>query len=434
MMKFREKNLINCHYYIKPDSYLKLSHQHYYTITPDIIVELLQGGHKTFIFDNKLCIQVDFENESINGFKKICYFAIFDDLAMLELDSYQWFERFHNKSLLITHPIYEYKNTYYFFNPNTCKAECIQHREKLVEELVNEGAYTIGDGIIMALSLVAKKVLEEKVVLTWLKRISHGSRIYHTLSNDWFIYIQNNPYQLMDHLFKYAFVFNSQNIYQYIHKISYEDMFVYHLGQRYVTTVFNLATRKDQLRYIEPYKYLYQPRYRGNTRILIKPNLFNHFKFKDFNLIKDILEYTQVDSRYSIFVLTLSYHNNNHYRNLWRFLIKYFYHNTWNDHLLTYFKMLIDYSYDSYIKDLCIPIKMFRDTVYLTSFNYTLEWKNTLEKVDYMCKTSYKRIFDRKIIQRLKYLTHITQEHPNAYVLEELMKTYYRENKQDLVI
>lgn len=434
MMKFREKNLINCHYYIKPDSYLKLSHQHHYTITPDIIINLIQGGHPTFIFDNKLCIQIDCHHEKINAYEKICYFALFDDLAMLELDSYQWFERFHNKPLLITHPIYEYKNTYYFFNPNTCRAECIQDKETLLEELINNGAYTIGDGLIIALSLASKKIILEHIVLDWLKDLSRGHRIYHTLSNDWFIYIQNNPYQLMDHLFKYAFVFNSQTIYQYIHKISYEDMFVYHLGSRYVTTVFSLATREDQLRYIKKYIYYYQARYRGNTWVTIKPNLFHHFKFKNFYVIKDILEYTNIEPNYVIFILTMRYSNNKHYSNLWRFLIETKYKNDWINHVLNYFKMVLEYPRDKNIKVLCIPKKLFRDTVYKTNFIYTPEWKNILEQIEYICHIPYKRLFDRKIIQRLKYLSHITQSHPNAHILEDLMKEYYRENKQDLVM
>ena len=434
MMKFREKNLINCHYYIKPESYLKLSHQHHYTITPDIIIKLLEGGHETFLFDQKLCIQINFNQEKINQFEKMCCFALMDDLEFLNTNAYQWFERFNNKPLLITHPVYKYKNSLYFFNPITCKSERIENTQSIIPILINSGAYTIGSGIIVALSLASKKIISEKLLINWLQTYTSGNRIYHTLNHNWYNYILNNPYQLMDHLFKYAFVFNSENLYSYIHKLSYEDMFVYHLGQRYVSTIFNLATRQDQLRYIEPFKYLYQPRYRGNTRIFIKPNLFHHFKYKDFNLIQDILQYTHVDSRYSIFVLTVSYKNNKHYTNLWRFFIKNLYSDTWVANLLTYFKMVLEYSYDIYIKDLCIPLKMFRDTVYLSNFTYTDEWKHMLKKIDILCKTSYQKLFDRKIIQRLKYLNHITQTHPNSYLLEDLMKSYYREHKEDLVM
>ena len=426
-MKLLEKNLINTHYYLKPNRPLNLSHIPHDTISPSLIKILIHGVHETYITpDKKFLMKIDFK-EHINEFEKICCYVLLDDIDMLNIHQDQWLDKYWNKPFLVSNPIYKYNDKFYLFGNSSVKSCEVINPHNILEDILHNGAYSIGNGIIIGLSLIHLKIWKERNFLIKLDQQTEGLKVYYNIHTFWTTYFQHNPYQLCDNLFKYAFVYNSNHCYQYIYKITYEDMIIYHMPQRCVTSIFNLVTTKEQLKFAYYFIYQYRHAYISQVVLSIVPNIWHHSKFKDFKIVYKIIQLTNMDLRKCIYIITTLYNKtkNKHYLNLWRFLIRKF-KDTWMESIYKYLTITGNIPK--------ISQKFIRDSIYLTDFKYTEKWKHLFRQHDEKWKTHYDKIFNRKIIQKLKYLNYITHDYPCGNVVEDLIKNYYREHIEDLIM
>jgi len=346
-----------------------------------------------------------------------------------------WFRKHWNKYFVVFNPIYTVEGKQYFYSNRYKKTVELVGADHLMDELLEYGAFSIGNGITMALSLVALKLMSE---LTFFE---HMSEIFasHLYLNDADMpaylvpYLLANRCQVCHHNFKYAFVFNHERVYKYMYGISREDVFLYHLleggsPKRYVTTIFNMATRKDQFDFAKPFRYLYS--YLPHQSISIYPNLNHLLKTTDFKLIKQILNISECCLRYVLFTIAYNYSKkrSRHWVNLWRYLMSEY----WEEWSMAVFSYVNDCVQLDYIPKL--PYKLMRDLYHTNWFKYNDQWKRLLKASDANLNTKYMRFFDRKIIHRLKILKQMCQSHNDGHIVENIMKSYLGEHPSFLTL
>jgi len=430
-MKFIEKELLNSHYYLLPNSRLRMNNKTYHTINPSFIHELLyQENTIYFTDDNRFLIMVEHNIPINSSFKKLYSYVIIDEYDYLMIQSPTWFSRFWNKPFLVTNPIYEYENNLYIFS-NKLATPVLLTNDNLIQQITEAGAFSIGNGIIMALSLVALKKQSEKDFFKNLDSVCPKNNLFQIFTNKWTQYFYHNPCHLIDHLFRYAFSYNSPDIYNYLAHLTKPSPFVYHIYQRCSSSIFSLIKRKDQLSFAK----IFITKYSSSTHTYII-DLYNLFKLKDFNYIKNILDLTNTKFSYILYVLNdmYTYANKKHLRHLWRFLLKQ-YQSVWSSTIETYLITQL-FIFDTKNKKIpFIPNKFMRDFTYSTNFNYTSKWKEMYKLCYTILQTpDYNRSFEKRIIKRLDLLKRITKSYPQGHTIEFIMKDFYKDNKNLLFI
>jgi hypothetical protein len=429
-MKFIEKLLLNTHYYIKPTSQLKLSNDHHYTITPTIIDQLVNKTNTIyFTTDQKWLVQLD-HNEIIDNYNKLYSYVMFDDYDMICTTKDNWFEKYWNKPFLVTNPIYEYEDEFYVFSNKYIKPVLLDTSLNIIDQIIEAGAFTIGNGIIMALSLINLKIIKEEDFIKKLDQLDPKHNLFHLFSKKWTPYFYHNSCHLIDHIFKYAFIHNSPKIYQYIYNLTHESSIIYHINQRCISTLFSLVTRNDQIKFVK--KFIHKYKSDVHTYVV---DLYVLFKLKDFKYIKTILEITHIKLGYIIYVINHLYnsYHKRHIKHLWRFLLKNF-SNEWSSAIEKYIMTQI-YIYDTRTSK--IPIfskKLIRDFIHLTPFEYNSNWKNLFKYIHIYLETpNYNRILEVKIIKKLLTLQQIANSHPDGHLVSFIVKDYFKDHKQLLL-
>jgi hypothetical protein len=413
-MKFIEKLMLNTHYQMPVHK--KLTHQdpHLYTFTPEVVRRLIYTEKVMYRAHGGWLVEL---REA--GYMQYVYLR---DLRLLEVDQLDWFKNHWASYLVVFNPIYTDDDGGMTVYSNYLRTVIpIDKSEDLLDVLLEHGAYSIGNGITLALSLVALGKLKEAVYLESISELFiRNSYLSDLVKPDYIIpYFHNNRCQICNHHFKYAYVYNSERIYKYMYGICREDMFLYHVSagnpKHYVSTIFNMAVRKDQYDFARPFKYLYN--YFPHNSVGIYPNLCHLFFCKDFDLIGRILNITECD--FSFVLFTLSYYygkdKSRHWINLWRYLMRAYW-DAWGCNVFAYLNKRIQRN--ALPK---IPYKMMRDMYHHPLFVYTDLWKNVLKASG----GQYMRYFDRKAIHRLKLLEHMVKDHPEGHVVKDLMRELY---------
>ena len=433
-MKFLEKPLLNTHYYLKPDAKITYSRPPHHTITPDMIHQFIfQENSNYYTPQKEWLIQIDHSQEEPtpnSPFRKVLTYVLIPNRDLLLINQKDWFQKHWNSSFLMTNPLYTYEDKLYIFSNRTGKAAQIDGSHSTIQQILQTGGFSIGNGLLIALALVATGEWKEKHFFSAMKELDTNNYLYHTFPNHWTDHLLNNPCHPADHAGKFAFVFNSPRIYTYLFNVTQEDKFLYHMPLRHITSITSLATRKDQLDFASHYRYYYVP-----AIVTPRPDLYHHLQMKNFELVAFIIKTTQVPFNNVFFVLSDLYKRKRPLRrqltNLWRFLLRVF-KKTWCEHLYDYFVDQI-IAHDTGHHYPCIPKKLIRDSIHRTSFTYDEMWKTLFKYLDLTFKTKYSRFFERKKIHRLKILKKATQQHPDGHIIEFIMKDFYRAHPEELV-
>ena len=426
--------MLNCHYFLRPNNIITYAKPHYFTITPEIIRRLLFEENLTYYAPTReWLIQLDHVGEATlpGEFKKVVSYVLLPDMDLLRYETTEWFKTYWNKPFLVSNPIYLYDEKLYIFSNKTTKAVQIDnHEASIMEQITQAGAYAIGNGVNIALSLVTLGFWTERQCMDCINSLDHNNHLYHTFPNHWTDFLLNNPCHPADHLSKFAFTFNSLTLSQHLYYITQEDMFLYHMPQRHMTTITSLAKRKDQINFAKQFKACYIP-----SVITPRPDIYHHLTIKDFPFVAYIIETTEITSTNVLFALADLYKKRpplrRHLKHLWRFLIKTD-PDSWSGFLYDYFVDQI-VAYDEGKLYPRLPKKLLRDTYFLTHFLYDDAWKILLTYIDKHFHTHYQRLFDRKKIHRLKILKNITQSHPEGHTIEFIMKDFLQNHPAYLV-
>lgn len=427
MMRYIEKPLLNCHYFLKPEVKLNSSHQQQYTITPAIVNDILYGK-KTIYYTpgNQLLLEIRHEDEWVGVFKKVITYVLLCEYDILQIEKENWFENCWNKTFVVFNPVYEYAGKNYIFSNKYARATEINLDLPITNQFIAAGAYSIGNGMVLALSLNTLGKVREKDLFRWIDSIEPKNYFYHETPSQLIEYFLNNSSQIIDNLFKYAFVNNSERVYRYMYYLTNEDMFIYHNvsntytlipppnTNRYVTSITSFATRNDQIKFAASFRRHYR---HGISSIL--PDLFHHLKMKNFKLISYIIDTSRVNFNNVLFVISIIFRKQKKFRKhiskLWRYFIVN-YCDTWLDKVYTYMTTITKYT---------LPVKLIRDTIYrIPTFSYDAKWKSIFTQY------GYHRIIERKIILRLKLLRLITESYIGGHTVEFIMKDFYQNHPE----
>lgn len=414
-MKFIEKLMLNTHYQLSPNKKLTQQDPHSYTFTPDVVRRLIYTYHDKVMYRAHGGWLIELRE------KEYIQYVYVRDIALFDVDQPDWFKKHWSTYLVVFNPIYTIDNETCVYSNYLRTVIRLEETHDLSELLLEHGAYSIGNGITVALSLVALKKMREAVYVACISELFiRNSYLSDLVKPDYIVpYFHNNRCQICNHHFKYAFVYTSERIYKYMYGICREDMFLYHVSagnpKHYVSTIFNMATRKEQFDFARPFKYLYN--YFPHNSVGIHPNLCHLFRCKDFDLISRILNITECDFNHVLFTLSYYYgqDKSRHWINLWRYLMRAYW-DAWGCNVFAY---LNKYTKRNALPK--IPYKLMRDMYHHPLFVYTDLWKNVLKA----CGGQYMRYFERKAIHRLKWLDHVTMDHPGGHVVKELIKELY---------
>lgn len=432
-MRFLEKPLLNTHYYLKPGAKVTYSRPPHYTITPAIVKYMLFHEHTSYYTPQKeWLIQIDHSQEEpvpTSPFRKVLTYILIPNRDLLLINQKEWFQKHWNTPFLVTNPLYTYDNKLYIFSNRDGNATQIDGSHSTINQILNTGGFSIGNGLIIALSLVAAGEWSERDFFQAIEQLDTNNHLYHTFPNHWTNHLLNNPCHPADHAGKYAFLYNSSRIYTYIFQITQEDMFLYHMPNRHITSLTSLATHKEQIQFAKQYRTYYVP-----AVITPRPDLYHHLCMKDFEFIAYIIRVTQVPFNNVLFVLSDLYKRKRPLRrqltNLWRYLLRTF-NQKWCDFIYDY---LVDQiiSHDQGHTYPSLPNKLIRDSIHRTHFHYEEMWGSLFKYTDATFQTKYNRFFDRKKIHRLKILKNMTEQHPDGHLVEFIMKEFYRAHPEQL--
>jgi hypothetical protein len=432
-MRFLEKPLLNTHYYLKPDAKITYSRPPHFTITPEIVSYMLFHEHSSYYTPQKeWLIQIDHSQEALVGnspFRKVLTYVLLPNRELLLINQVDWFKKHWNTPFLVTNPLYMYEDKLYIFSNRDGKAVQIDGSHSTINQILATGGFSIGNGLIMALSLVATGEWKERDFFQAMEQLDSNNHLYHTFPNHWTNHLLNNPCHPADHPGKFAFLYNSPRLYTYLFKLTQEDPFLYHMPNRQITSVTSLATRKDQIEFAKQYDVYYVP-----AVITPRPDLYHHLQMKDFGFVAYIIQVTLVPFNNVLFVLSDLYKRKRSLRrqltHLWRYLLN-IYQPRWCDFLYDY---LVDQiiAYDKGSLYPCLPKKLIRDSIHKVSFHYEDMWNTLFKYMDSTFRTRYGRFFERKKIHRLKMLKNMTETHPGGHIIADIMKDFYRSYPEQL--
>lgn len=435
-MKFLEKPLLNTHYYLQPGAHVTYSRVPFQTITPTLIQRLLFEDHTLYYTPQKeWLIHLTHEEEDVLGrdmFKKAATFVQLPEREFLLYNNTDWFTRNWNKPFIVSNPVYMYEDRLYVFSNREAKAVALDGHLPLMEQILEVGGFAIGNGVIVGLCLVALGLWTERVFLQELDNLDQRNHLYHTFPNHWSGYLFVNPCHPADHLCKYAFIFNSERIFKHLYYITREDMFLYHIPQRHITSITSFANKPYQIAFAKCFKNYYLP-----GVFHPRPDLYHHLLMHDFSLIAHIIDVSQINFTNVLFILADLYKKKpkykRHLKNLWRYLMHIF-QDDWQDYVYEYFVDQIIAHDKNGQRYPCLPRKLLRDTTYRTQFQYDASWNILFKYIDRIFHTAYNRSFDRTKIHRLKILKAMTTNHMDGHIVESIMKDFYRENPEELTV
>jgi len=334
-----------------------------------------------------------------------------------------------------------------------------------------------------------------ELLLDVIKPIDDTLPFYTHLSGEWSQYIEPFPYHLLDHVFSYAFQFNSKNIYQYINKkcIS-EDPIVCHMTNNlpniFLSTIFSNIKRKDQFQFINDNKHLIKqyhqivsffdtPSIEINFpqriyQIVTNKSLYRLFLQPNNNIIQQLKDYINLNKhngmqsilrtiitfnkKYSsrrllcIYEKLMKLFPRDFLQSLSYLLIENMIFKKCNKPYILPSKKLIRrtifqnqtfmyfsaYYITAYLKDEALnifplPYKIVKGRGTRKKVLIYTSWKQILQVVDNEFESTYSSIITKRIIKKLLWIKKITSEHPEAsHVLEFLQHNYYRDHKEEL--
>ena len=273
-MKVIENPFLNSHYYISKDVFVKNTDIYYNTINPYIIHNIINNidnidndNDARFILKN---------NKNISNYKSLYNYVLLSNKYMFEIlktinsdiDIYDWLIKFWNQPFLVSNPIYVttdsvVNNNKLCFSNVNCKSIELINTENEYDEIIANGCFSIGNGIIVALSLISSgywkgsdfiksiyKLIDNKILEPLIKDLSlYNTYFFTNLKGDWNYIFNIFPYQIIDNTFKYSFIFNSPKIYKFMLVLSnIEDSIIpYRVNNTlYLTSIVNYIKNKQQ--------------------------------------------------------------------------------------------------------------------------------------------------------------------------------------------
>jgi hypothetical protein len=505
-MIFREFPLLNSHSFLEPSKKIEETDICHATITPKIIQSIIQHISPIYYTDSfEWLLDIPYEH-TVGEYHTSHFYVIMEDYSMIQLlkdpnriSIHDWIQCYWNKPFLVTHPYYKKINTEKIlqFSSKYATSFSLENTVSLHQQSIDNGSFSIGNGLIIALSMVSLGIWKEEEVLMELdmllemiQPIDKGLCLYTLLNTKWDSYISQFPYQIIDHVFKYAFQYNSENIYRYIYQLTKEDFILYHVSidyspVMYVTTPFYTIKTKGQYYFLIEHlsrlmesillTYTHNHKIQWNYYQIVLNIIRNSSLWKLFlenkNIFYETIGNVEVSKKLIPIIeaccklyrhsskpkkrrLMCMYHIlSDHYKTDWLQAFKY----------LILKKILLQNA------SIFLPIKLVRNTIFTLQeyldyhtvqeeiiytrfhlenipFVYDLlktyedsekkirmyvSWKNLFQELDKLHNTHrYTAIFQKRIQHTLQNIKLLTKDSEDAYLLYTLMTEYYRDRKE----
>ena len=209
----------------------------------------------------------------------------------------QWLHTYWNTKFVISNPLYYHDmddTRPFIFSMIRMKNEYM----RTVEDILNNGCYNIGNGLILALSLNSLKIWKDDIFKEALSEfLLSQTTIVLNLEQEW-IYdtqLQYNNGNIFEHPFMYAFQYCSPCIYQQLYHIDlYDYGSVYICIEKQTVYVSNIFTSLKSPT-VEQYHYLKKIKY-FKKLVDVYPRIYNH-KYLQRNIneqIENILNHSSV--------------------------------------------------------------------------------------------------------------------------------------------
>lgn len=342
MVKVVEINLLNTHYYLLPEEKLGFYNQPHATIEPRIVQHLLSQDPTIFMTPHShfLYLIDSPENTQVEGvFSPKCSYletntsTMIDDLKTSDVNILEWLQKYWDEPFLLTHPYYQIhdQDTFYIFSSKYGRVLPLTLEDDFYETAIENGCYSVGNGLLLALSMVALGKWKEKdflqsmeLLLDTLVPLDHTLPFYTQLHGDWNSYIEPFPYHMIDHVFSYTFQFNTPSIYRYFYtKCRNEELIVYHVTEHlpaiFLSTLFSDVQRKDQYIFLHEHKQLLKKYHlmvpffdtthlqinfaQRIHRILRNQSVYKLFMQKDSFLLKQLKYYVYLNKNMGVLQL-----------------------------------------------------------------------------------------------------------------------------------
>lgn len=511
-----ENPIINTYYFIEKNKVVKSTDKFYNTICPDTIDKIVNSN---IICNNKFTINY---NKVIEDYKTLYFYVLFDDTYIFKnfkdnkYDIYEWLKIFWNKPFLISNPIYK-KNNITDINKlcfSNIKCSSIElnncSKDEEYNQIIKNGCFSIGNGLIIGLYFVSSgywkekdfinaliKLIDDKVIKILFNFDNTSQTLYFftKLYDKWVELFNIYPYQIIDNIFKYSFIFNSPNIYNFIYSLSnIEDniKLTYSTNNNiYLTSIFSYVKTKHQYKflinnkslinsYIEPLPYNlydniehYTFNYYNRFNNIVNSNkLYKYFKNCNKSDVKLFLfqkcKQINIDTTLFNIVKTVSYlypkynkHKKKRLENIWRKI-----NHVYNNKIIKILQYYFIYNIIFNREDLLLPIKLFKINIFTNNnfsyfkpfivsiyyiinnnsipiflehikendTDYKSSWKEIFKYLNDKYNISeYKSLIENKIIKKLMYLERITNndKNPHYYCLNEVIKYNYYIDNKD---
>jgi len=151
-----------------------------------------------------------------------------EDLTNPNITPLEWMQKYWNEPFLLTHPFYQIHGDplFYIFSSKHAKAIPLPLETDVYETAIENGCYSVGNGLLLALSMVALGKWKETDFLQSMSLfldthtpLDSTLPFYTHLYGAWNEYIEPFPYHLIDHIFAYTFKFHSPAIYRYFYNL-----------------------------------------------------------------------------------------------------------------------------------------------------------------------------------------------------------------------
>lgn len=164
------------------------------------------------------------------GMERLFFYAMTrsEDLHDSLLESFttvssirEWLYRYSDTLFIFTYPIYQSNDTtFYSYHPKTLTFEPTE--DTSYEAMIEREQYTIGNGWIFALSMVASNQWSEEL---FLEAIQAFFPTIYTVPTEWLSYYNNCMLPVFQHLLFYAFQYTSRSVYEWVYQ--YEEWHYY---------------------------------------------------------------------------------------------------------------------------------------------------------------------------------------------------------------
>lgn len=247
MVIVQETSLLNTYYYLNPFEAPCNLDTPYRTIHPNAFKDMTKVSPNPrtiystdFYLYNVKCIPI--KHHKFTPLHQVLLVQDDNMIDTLFTDSLEnWLDKYMYAPFMITNPCYKiqsYSKRFFFSNKYACSLSIFGKENYLFGAIANDG-YSIGNGLIIALSMVSLGVWKEKDLLNYLQTnpVKCDQQIWsnYTLINS--SYIMNNP-------FIYAHQFNSNKVYTYLYEKCDAVPIICHMSP-YYTDVYITSTSID---------------------------------------------------------------------------------------------------------------------------------------------------------------------------------------------